>query len=197
MRRWNHNIQYHSLLLAAGPSHCRRALDVGCGEGMLAVRLRRQVPEVTAIDRDEQVIRIARRQDAAGDIDYVLGDFMTYPLPGGGFDFITCVAALHHEDEELALRRLRDLLAPGGTLAILGLARSRYPVDLPREIAAVLLGRLRRATSGEWTSLAPTVSPPPHTYGEIRSLAAPLLPGARFRRHLLWRYSLIWHKPVA
>ena len=25
--------------------------------------------------------------------------------------------------------------------------------------------------------------------------AARLLPGARYRRHLLWRYSLLWTKP--
>jgi predicted TPR repeat methyltransferase len=26
--------------------------------------------------------------------------------------------------------------------------------------------------------------------------AARLLPGARYRRHLLWRYSLLWTKPA-
>jgi hypothetical protein len=39
------------------------------------------------------------------------------------------------------------------------------------------------------------VWPPPETYGGMRALARELLPGARFRRHLLWRYSLIWRKP--
>ncbi len=28
--------------------------------------------------------------------------------------------------------------------------------------------------------------------GEVRHIAAPVLPGAIIRRHLLWRYSLIW-----
>ncbi len=35
-QRWNHNIQYHRLVLAAVPPGCQRVLDVGCGEGMLA-----------------------------------------------------------------------------------------------------------------------------------------------------------------
>jgi hypothetical protein len=29
----------------------------------------------------------------------------------------------------------------------------------------------------------------------MHALARQMLPGARYRRHLLWRYSLIWTKP--
>ncbi len=33
------------------------------------------------------------------------------------------------------------------------------------------------------------------TWAEVRATARRLLPGARYRRHLLWRYSLVWRKP--
>ena len=32
------------------------------------------------------------------------------------------------------------------------------------------------------------------TLAQVRRACAGLLPGARVRRHLLWRYSLVWHK---
>jgi hypothetical protein len=96
-----------------------------------------------------------------------------------------------------ALRRMTDLLRPGGVLAILGLARSHYPVDLVRDVAATAVNRLYLIKHTQWESVAPTVWPPAHTYGEIQSLGEKLLPGHRFRRHLLWRYSLIWTKPTA
>jgi hypothetical protein len=32
-------------------------------------------------------------------------------------------------------------------------------------------------------------------WGEIRRAAQHLLPGCRFRRLLLWRYSPVWEKP--
>jgi hypothetical protein len=35
-----------------------------------------------------------------------------------------------------------------------------------------------------------------HTYHDIRRIAGRLLPGMRYRRHLLWRYSICWQKPV-
>jgi SAM-dependent methyltransferase len=195
-RRWNHNIHYHPVLLAAVPERCRSALDVGCGEGVLARRLRRTIPRVTAIDLDEQSIELARADTQADEIDYVLGDFIAYPFEPASFDFIVCVAALHHMEAAAALNRMCELLTPGGTLAVLGLARSRYPADLPRDIAAVAVHRAHWLARREvWRSPAPTMWPPPHTYPEIRSLAECTLPGARVRRHLLWRYSLIWTKP--
>lgn len=192
--RWNHSIHYYPLLLRALPPGCERALDVGCGEGILARQLRRCVPHVSAIDIDENSIELARQQDAAAEIDYLLGDFLTFPLQRDSFDFVVSVAALHHVDATAALQRMRELLRPGGTLAVLGLPRSRYPLDLPRDAVATIASHAHRRVKLHWESPAPTIWPPPHTFREIRALAEPLLPGASMRRHLLWRYSLIWTK---
>jgi hypothetical protein len=37
--------------------------------------------------------------------------------------------------------------------------------------------------------------PPPLTYLDMRRLATDILPGARYRHHLYWRFSLVWAKP--
>lgn len=34
------------------------------------------------------------------------------------------------------------------------------------------------------------------TWAQARATARRLLPGVRYRRRLLWRYSLIWDKPA-
>ncbi len=39
------------------------------------------------------------------------------------------------------------------------------------------------------------VKDPEMTWDEVRATARSLLPGVRYRRHLLWRYSLLWRKP--
>jgi hypothetical protein len=46
-----------------------------------------------------------------------------------------------------------------------------------------------------WDHSAPQSWPPPLTYREMKALSADLLPGVRYRRHLLSRYSLVWRKP--
>jgi SAM-dependent methyltransferase len=195
-RRWNHNTHYYPLVLAAVPDGCRRALDVGCGEGMLARELAVRVPQVVGIDKHEPSIALAREQGLAGRVEYVLGDFLEYPFPAASFGLVSCVAALHHLDPAAALTRMSGLLAPGGTLVVSGVARSRWS-DLPLDAVAVVANLGYRAVRGYWQHPSPIVWPPPHTYREIRALARDLLPGVRYRRHLLWRYSLTWTRPAA
>jgi hypothetical protein len=48
---------------------------------------------------------------------------------------------------------------------------------------------------GNWESPAPTLQPR-RTYRELRRLFADELPQADLRRHLMWRYSLIWTRPA-
>ncbi len=191
--RWNHNIHYHPVVLAAVPPGSRTALDVGCGEGMLTRELRAVVPSVTGIDLDAPSLELARAQE--GGIDYVQGDFLTHPFAPASFDLIASVATLHHMDTGAALRRMRELLRPGGVLAVVGLPRHRLPHDLAYALAGAVAHRWHRRRRGYWEHSAPTVWPPPDTFADLGRTAGRELPGARLRRHLLWRYSLVWTKP--
>jgi len=195
--RWNHNIHYYPLVLRAVPADCQHLLEVGCGEGILARALRDAARHVTAIDLDAPTIERARRSAASDNVDYRVGDFLTYPFKAASFDAVVSVAALHHMGTAVALERMRDVLRPGGTLAVVGLARSRYPHDLIFDTAGAIGTRVHKLTKGYWETSAPKVWPASETFGETRRIATRTLPGARYRRHLLWRYSLVWRKPTA
>lgn len=193
-RRWNHNIHYHPLILSALPEGCRSALDVGCGEGVLTRQLRARVRQVVGIDRDERSIRLAEQSTPARDIHYVTGDVLTHPFVAGSFHAVASVATLHHLDAEAGLLRMADLVAPGGALIVVGLARTRLPRDLHWELAAFAIHRQHARRLGYWEHSAPTAWPPPLTFAQMKRLSATLLPGAAFRRHALGRYSVVWHK---
>jgi SAM-dependent methyltransferase len=195
-QRWNHNIHYHPLILSAIPDGCDRALDVGCGDGILARELRRVIAHVSAIDIDAPIIAAAREQDAGVGVEYLHGDFLTHDFEPASFGAVVSVAALHHMDATAALDRMRLLLRPRGTLVVVGLAASRYPADLPAELAGAIAHRWHTATKGYWEHQAPIAWPPPETYAGMRGIAEGRLPGVRYRRHLLWRYSLTWTKPA-
>jgi SAM-dependent methyltransferase len=197
---WDHNSHYHRVVFQAVPDRCDSALDVGCGTGRLTRELRRVIPRVTGIDRDEQSISVARARDAAGDIDYRCADFLDLPLRPGGFGLVTAVASLHHMNTAAALTRMREQLRPGGVLVIVGLARDGWsPVDLAFEVPAAANLRIQRvrhrSRPGPDGYQPPIVWPPAETYRQVRRLAGTLLPGMRYRRHLLWRYSICWVKP--
>jgi SAM-dependent methyltransferase len=189
--RWNGNIHYHPLVLRAIPEGAQRALDIGCGEGTLPRKLRQVVPHVTGIDLHTPSLDEAREH--MDDIDYVVGDFLTYPFEPASFDLIACVATLHHVDAAAGLERMRDLLRPGGRLVIIGLARSSW-VYLPLDLAGVIGNYFHSARNGFWHHPSPMVWPPPVTYPQMRALAASILPGSRYRRHVLFRYSITWQR---
>jgi SAM-dependent methyltransferase len=201
---WSHNLHYHRVILDAIPPGCGRALDVGCGTGALTRRLRRRVPDVTGIDRDERSIQLARAHPGATGIRYLQACFLTASLEPASADLVTSIASLHHMDARAALRRMSDLLRPGGVLAVVGLARASWPAELAAVIPAsagthlhLAASAIRRHAAGRPAPAyqPPVIWPPPMTYRDMRLLAMDMLPGVRYRHHLYWRYSLVWTKP--
>ena len=195
---WNHNIHHHPVVLDALPADATRALDVGCGAGALTRQLRERVPAVVGLDLHEPSLGMAV-DDAAGTtgLSYVRGDVRQHPFPPSSFDLVASVAALHHMDAREGLRAMADLLRPGGALVVIGLATGHLPRDIPRILGAAVASRVLAVRHGGYAEVAaPIVWPPPESYDGMRAIAAEVLPGSTFRRHLLWRYSITWTRPA-
>jgi len=192
--RWNHNLHYHPLLLEAVPPG-GWVLDVGCGEGMLTRELAVNARSVLGVDLDASSIDLARATASETNVEYLCADVLRHPFELASFDAVVSVATLHHLGTEAGLLRLRELVRPGGVLAIVGLASSELPRDLPHEIAAAIATRVYRLSRGFWEHSAPKVWNAPDSYREVRRIAERCLPGVTYRRHLLWRFSLVWRNP--
>jgi len=93
----------------------------------------------------------------------------------------------------VALTAMARALRPGGGLAVVGLAADRSFGDYLASASGIPLNLLYRALYREGNSGAP-IKNPEMTWAEVRTAARGLLPGVRYRRHLLWRYSLLWRK---
>jgi 2-polyprenyl-3-methyl-5-hydroxy-6-metoxy-1,4-benzoquinol methylase len=192
-------------LLRGIPSHARRALDVGCGDGFLARAIAGRGLDVVGIDVSPGMIALARSR-TPGDlhVEYLVGDVMTEPLPVGSFDVVVTVNMVHHLPLAAIVPRLAAATAPGGTLLIQDVVTRRGIRDFPLNVVAAILLRLHRLVTGtagrrEIASLYRR-----HGVGEVYlrpSEVAPayreLLPGTRIRHHLDWRYSVIWQRPGA
>ncbi len=96
----------------------RRAVDVGCGAGLLAEPLARLGAAVTAVDAAPENIAAARIH-AEGQglaIDYRVGGVETL---AGPFDLVTSLEVLEHvSDPRGFVGGLADLLAPDGLLIL-------------------------------------------------------------------------------
>ena len=98
------------------PLDGKRALDVGCGAGLLTEPLRRLGAEVTGIDASPEVVAVAREhaQSMGLEIDYRAGDVQQLE---GEFDLITAMEVIEHvADPAPFIDALARRLAPGGLL---------------------------------------------------------------------------------
>jgi SAM-dependent methyltransferase len=207
---WDHNSHYHDHLLRHVPPHCTRALDVGCGGGRFARALASRGTAVDAIDPEPRMISMAReRTPPRLPVDYRVAALEeTEPRPGG-YGFVSSIASVHHMPFGPSLERMAAALAPGGTLAVLGLYREKDAADLAAGLAALgpqwvigtglLLGRALTGTPDPYKA-GPTAEMPVRDPGmslrEIAEEAGKALPGARLRRLLFWRYSLLYTRPA-
>lgn len=125
-----------------------RVLDVGAGIGTHTTRLQPLADEVVALEPDPQFAQLLRERVEG--VRIVEGDAGAVEGP---FDAIVCFNVLEHIDDDVAtLRRLRELLAPDGTLLLLVPAHQALfgPIDTAfghyrRYGRADLDGKLRAA----------------------------------------------------
>jgi SAM-dependent methyltransferase len=203
--RWSHNSHYHNFLLGQLPAHIESALDIGCGAGAFCRLLASRSSRVLGLDLSPQMVRLARESSGGyPNVEYLQADVMEWDFPPERFDCVVSVATLHHLPLEDIFAKMRGGLRRGGTLLVLDLFKYVTATDmmlgalaLPAGVALRLINReplrdppeVRRAWQehGRYDTYLPV--------SEIRAISARALPGAKVRRHLFYRYSIVWKKP--
>ena len=124
----------------------KRALDVGCGAGLLCEPLARLGAAVTGVDAAAENVAAARDHAAGAGlaIDYRAGELASLAL--GRFDLVTCMEVLEHvADKPAFVAALAGSLSPGGLL-ILSTPNRTPQSRLLLVGAAELVGAIPRGT---------------------------------------------------
>jgi len=98
-------------------------LDVGCGTGLFAARLREAMPQakVWGVDLVAGMLAKGRARWRAhrGSVVPVQGDSERLPFGEGAFDVVTCANSFHHyPHQQRAVEEMRRVLKPGGRLIL-------------------------------------------------------------------------------
>ena len=199
-----HNNHYHNFLLRHLPSKCQSVLEIGCGKGEFSRRLAETSERVLALDLSPEMVRIARELSAPlPHIDFQMADVMTYDLPPEGFDCIASIATLHHLPLREILLKMKAALKPGGVLLILDLFEpaglgdallNPLAVSVSAGLRLIHHGRLRSSRAAREAWAAHERHDIYLTMNDLRILCSEILPGAKIKKHLLWRYSVMWRK---
>lgn len=206
-QEWNHNNHYHRFLLKQLPNRCSSVLDIGCGTGEFSRLLAKRADKVYAIDLSPKTIEIAKdRSQQHANIDFQVGDILQWKFPIEQFDAIVSIATIHHLPVETLLSDLKSALKPGGKLVILDLLEYENLSDRSSDAIAVPLNWILRLLKNRHIKPSPEAAAAMRehlrtdkylTLSQAQSIYQRLLPGVQLKKHLFWRYSVVWEKPFA
>lgn len=120
-RRLVEGVDAHEVLLDAVKEFApTRVLEVGCGAGEIAARVRDELgAEILAVDSSERMVELTRQRG----IEAYVGDVQELPFGDGEFDCVLAGWVLYHVlDRERAINECFRVLRPGGRFVTATLA---------------------------------------------------------------------------
>lgn len=110
------------LAKALGGDAGKRVLDIGCGQGVFLELMRERGFDTFGVELGEESARVAREERG---LDVVTGDLFTLQAEQESLDAVVMSHLIEHVADPIAvLRRVRDLLKPGG-IALISLPNYR------------------------------------------------------------------------
>ncbi len=120
-----------------------RVLDVGTGTGRLLELLAPRVDTGLGVDASRTMLALARVRLARHELGHCsvrMADMYALPLPDASFDLVLLQMVLHYAEEPAAvIDEARRVLAPGGRLVV---------VDLARHANTALLAQMGHRSAG-------------------------------------------------
>jgi len=120
------DIERTLILEMLGDVHGKRILDIGCGDGDLAIALSKRGANVCGVDLSAEAIDAARERarEEDADIRFEVADAQNLPFPSGAFDAVIAITVLCFIDNpDAILSEAVRTLRPGGRFVIGELGR--------------------------------------------------------------------------
>ncbi len=131
------NTPYHPPVLEQLPEiidlRGKRIADVGSGSGSSSLGLARSARQVTGVEREMAMLRLARETALAAGADqvtYVNGDALQLPLADGSVDVVTGITLALYPPEQYRVFIREGLRAASGMVVYVGISPGWYGGEL-------------------------------------------------------------------
>ena len=146
------------LLQEAGALHPEcTVVDLGAGTGQFTLAAAEVCRRVVAVDVSPLMLAQLREKldrAAVGNVEVADAGFLTYAHSGAPADVVYSRFALHHLPDfwqAIALRRMADMLRPGGVLRLSDVVYSFEPHDAEQRIEAWITELMAADVESGWT----------------------------------------------
>ncbi|MGO9934830.1 MAG: class I SAM-dependent methyltransferase [Steroidobacteraceae bacterium] len=122
-------------------------LEVAPGPGFLSIELARRGLEVRGVDISKTFVDLAQHNAAAAGVGvrFEVGNAAALPIQDASQDFVVCRAAFKNFSEPLeALREMRRVLRPGGTVLLIDMRRDASVAEIRRYVDGLGVSWLNR-----------------------------------------------------
>jgi SAM-dependent methyltransferase len=132
-------------------------VEIGAGTGQFALAAAKVCERVVAVDVSPVMLaRLVEKLDrcAGGNVEAIGAGFLTYQHAGAPADLVYSRCALHHLPDfwqAIALRRMADMLRPGGALRLSDVVYGFEPADAERCIEAWITETICADVERGWT----------------------------------------------
>lgn len=202
--KWDHNRQYQKYMLKQIKTRKSVGLDIGCGTGEFCTCLLDKCERVYGIDVAPRMIEEAGVRNADSRITYCLEDADSFLEDRqDSFDVITSIAAFHHMDCEVILEKCRKALKKGGILVIQDLYSENTLTFKLLSLLGMLInpvmmlirnGRLYVTAREREVWDGHREDDHYNSTAEIKRIADSVLKDYKIKRHIFWRYTLVYRK---
>ncbi|WP_102142007.1 class I SAM-dependent methyltransferase [Mycobacterium hubeiense] len=130
VQRWAYRPPQDEIIGALRKHGSRRVADIGCGTGILADRIQRELhlDEVYGVDMSDGMLAQARARSST--VQWLKAPAEQLPFEDGALDAVVTTSAFHFFDQPAALREFHRVLVPGGFAAVAAISPSLpYPLE--------------------------------------------------------------------
>jgi SAM-dependent methyltransferase len=129
----------------------RRMLEIGPGTGKATVLFARRGASIVAVEPGPNLAAVLRRNVAGLDVTVVECTFEAWPI-ARPFDVVMAAQAIHWVDPAVRYVKAADVLAPGGTLALIRTEKAPLERGLREALDAVYARWHPRWSDRSWES---------------------------------------------